>query len=167
MEFKKQNFKKISHFRSPDFKAGHWLEKRIVWGKYSYSLKNLAATVAVVLASLFILIYFISWYRANLADPNKAIEREIRSLTLKIGRTMELPTGEQPSLATVSDKNKLKGQDFFSRARNGDKLLIYSKARKAILYRPLEGKIIEVTNLTSGNQSDCPAIPNADPQASQ
>lgn len=164
MEFKRQNFKKISHFRSPDFKAGRWLEKRIVWGKYSYSLKNLAATAAGVLASLFILIYFISWYQAIMADPNKAIEREIRFLTLKIGRTMELPSGEQPSLATVSDKNKLKGQDFFSRARNGDKLLIYSKARKAILYRPLEGKIIEVTNLTSGSQKDYPVIPEPNPQ---
>lgn len=71
---------------------------------------------------------------------------------------MELPAGEQPTLATVADQEKLKGQDFFSHAQNGDKLLIYPKAKKAILYRPSTGKIIEVTNLTSGSQP-VPVVP--------
>lgn len=155
MEFKAHNLKKSVNLRSPDLKVIKWLDRRLVLGRYSYSVKNLLYTFLAVLFVLFVTLYFVTLYQVYQADPNAAIERETRSLTLRIGRFMELPKGEQPSLATVTDKAKLKGQDFFSNAQNGDKLLIYSKAKKAILYRPSTEKIIEVTSLTSGSQSNC------------
>ncbi len=63
---------------------------------------------------------------------------------------MELPSGETPTVAAVSDVSKLQGQQFFVNAKNGDQVLIYSNAKKAILYRPSTNKIIEVgpVNLT-------------------
>ena len=62
----------------------------------------------------------------------------------KAGKLMILP-GETATIATVTDVTKLNGQVFFKNAKNGDKVLIFTAAGKAILYRPGINKIIEVT----------------------
>lgn len=72
-------------------------------------------------------------------------EQEKNDLVATIGQFLELPADETPTLATVTDKEKLADQAFFQRAENGDQVLIYSASGKAILYRPSTGKIIEVT----------------------
>lgn len=71
-------------------------------------------------------------------------KNEASTLVDKVGRLLELPTGEQPTIATVSDVSKLQGQPFFAHGQNGDKVLIFAKAKKAVLYRPSIDKIIEV-----------------------
>ena len=60
----------------------------------------------------------------------------------KISRLMTLPSDETPTLMTVTDKDKLKSQAFFKDAENGDLLLIFPQAKKAIIYRESENKII-------------------------
>lgn len=76
---------------------------------------------------------------------------EIEQITNRVSESVSLPTGETPVLATVSDVNKLKGQVFFQDAQNGDKVLFYQKAGKAILYRPSTKKIIEFTSINLSN----------------
>ena len=163
MNFKSINLKKSGKLRSPNLKMAEWLEKRLVIGKYSYSRKILLLAILFVVFFAAVMAYSLIVYRTNHADPNAAIRKEIKALTSRIGGFMELPAGEQPTLATVADQEKLKGQEFFTHAQNGDKLLIYSKAKKAILYRPSTGKIIEVTNLTSGSQSTPEVSPGINP----
>jgi hypothetical protein len=80
-----------------------------------------------------------------LANPAQATQEEIAKLTGFISQFMELPVGETPTLATVSNIEQLKGQPFFANAKNGDKVLIYQKALKAVLYRPSTKKVIEVS----------------------
>lgn len=60
-----------------------------------------------------------------------------------VGKMTILPQGEDPVLGTVQDPTLLKDQPFFTYAERGDKVLIYQRARRAILYRPSSGKIIE------------------------
>lgn len=154
MELRRHIAKKSGSFGSPDLKTVNWRQKRFVIGKYSYSVKNI---LIVFFAVVFLVVagnYFLAYYHNYFSNPDIIKQREINSLTLKIGRVMELPKGEQPTLATVTDKEKLKGQEFFANAKNGDKLLVYPKAKKAILYRPATEKIIEVTNLTDPNQNN-------------
>jgi hypothetical protein len=57
---------------------------------------------------------------------------------------------------------KVKDQPFFKNAKNGDKVLIYTNAKKAILYRPGEKRIIEVGAVNINNQQQ---DPNATPSA--
>lgn len=71
---------------------------------------------------------------------------EVKSIVESVGKLMDLP-GEEPTVATVSDVEKLRAQPFFNRAENGDKVLIYQSTRKAILYRPAINKIIDVATV--------------------
>ena len=67
---------------------------------------------------------------------------EAKQLVETVGKLIVLPSDEQPTIATVADLEKLKNQPFFADAKIGDKVLIYPKAQKAVLYRPSENKII-------------------------
>jgi len=67
-----------------------------------------------------------------------------------VGKLMVLPEGETPTIATVSDPDKLKDQAFFAHAKTGDKVLIYAKAKKAILYSPTDNRIVEVAAIDLG-----------------
>ncbi len=86
----------------------------------------------------------------KLKHPEIVAQATTKSLVEKVGRHIELPKDEQPTVATVSDVSKLSGQTFFTNAKNGDKVLIYTKSNTAILYRPTEDKIINVGSINTG-----------------
>jgi hypothetical protein len=69
----------------------------------------------------------------------------------KVSLLVDLPQGETPTIATVNDASKLKNQAFFANAKDGDKVLIYSKAGKAVLYRPSSNRIIEYSTANLGS----------------
>lgn len=79
-----------------------------------------------------------------LTNPEIAAQKEIEEYTSRVGKLMDLPSDEEPTIATILDKDALADQAFFANAENGDKVLIYSAATKAILYRPSTNRIIEV-----------------------
>ncbi len=80
----------------------------------------------------------------GLAKNTQQSDAELNALITEVGKLMELPQSERPIVATVDDANKVQSQQFFKNAQNGDRVLIYSNARKAILYRPADKRIIEV-----------------------
>lgn len=81
----------------------------------------------------------------------KAADEEAKKLVAEVGKLMILPAIEVPTVATISDISKLKDQPFFLKAKNGNKLLIYTNAKLAILYDPKIQKIVNVAplNLTT------------------
>lgn len=88
------------------------------------------------------------------ADADKTIA--------EVALLIALPTDERPTVATVSDLDKVKEQVFFKNAKKGDKVLIYTNAKKAILYRPSEKRIIEVGAVNINNQQpESSATPSA------
>ena len=111
--------------------------------------------VAVVLALIIIpSFYFYSQYRktqALLQSSNTSRVSESKMITEAVGKLIELPVGEDPTIATVSDITKLSDQQFFSKAKNGDKVLVYKKAKELILYRPSVNKIINIATLNTVN----------------
>jgi hypothetical protein len=88
-------------------------------------------------------------------NPQIVAQNENQSLISSIGKLTPLPKDESPTIATVTDITKLKDQPFFANAQNGDKVLIYTTAKKAFLYRPSTNKIINIApvNLGSGANS--------------
>lgn len=91
------------------------------------------------------------------ANPRIAIQEANNKLISKISELILLPKDETPTIATVTDPEKLKDQPFFAQAKTGDNVLIYTKAKKAVLYNPSEHKIVEVAPLNIGS----PETPSA------
>jgi hypothetical protein len=116
--------------------------------KKSFSKPMLIIGGAILAVIIFLpSFYFYNKYQSlkkTVGNPPASLENEVKDLVNKVGKLIELPEGEDPTLATVSDKSQLPPQPFFARAQNGDKVLIYQKAKKAFLYRPTTDKLIEV-----------------------
>jgi cytoskeletal protein RodZ len=89
--------------------------------------------------------------RDKLSDPQAAAQEATQQLVNEVGAIVVLPEGETPTVATVSDVSKLQNQAFFAKAENGDKVLIFTEAKRAILYRPSTGKVIEVAPINLGD----------------
>lgn len=83
----------------------------------------------------------------RIPDLNSA--SNARDLIAKVSKLVELPSGETPTLAAISDITKFKNQPFFSKAKNGDIVLIFSQAKKAYLYDPDTGKLLDIAPILS------------------
>lgn len=70
----------------------------------------------------------------------------------RVGKHIVLPTGEVPVVAKVSDPEKLTEQPFFSNAKVGDVVLIYTASQKAILYDPVRDILVEVATIITEPQ---------------
>lgn len=92
----------------------------------------------------------------GLSKGQAQIQAETDALVAEVGKLIDLPKDEKPTVATVTDIDKVKDQPFFKNAKNGDKVLIYTNAKKAILYRPTEKRIIEVGAVNINQQSASP-----------
>ncbi|KKS95725.1 MAG: hypothetical protein UV73_C0014G0002 [Candidatus Gottesmanbacteria bacterium GW2011_GWA2_43_14] len=91
------------------------------------------------------------------SSPNSQLpdEREIKNIMEKAGRHLVLPTGS-PQLITVSNVEQLqRDSSFFTNAKNGHKLLIYTN--KVIIYDPDMDKIVDIAFIST------PASPSAIP----
>lgn len=107
--------------------------------------KHIITTLAfAALGAVSIAGYFA--YRASHAVPGNDTD-EAHQVAAEIAKKVELPQDETPTLATVTNKERLDGQLFFRSAENGDKILIYPRAGRAILYRPSTGKVLEMTGV--------------------
>jgi len=76
-------------------------------------------------------------------DPKVLAVHDKYRLIDNVSKLVDIPLGEEPKVATITNVHRLKGQAFFARAENEDKVLIFPKAGRAILYRPSTNKIIE------------------------
>jgi len=71
------------------------------------------------------------------------LKQEQEDFVAEVGKSISLPE-EEPTVAEVTDLENLTGQTFFNKAAEGDKVLIYTDAKKVILYRPGEKRVVEV-----------------------
>lgn len=98
--------------------------------------------VLLVLACGTSALLFFKYQRAIDTNTNK----EADAIAKRIGDIVSLPS-EKPSISTVLDRSKLTNKVLKERAHNGDKLLIYDKAKRIILYRPSVGKVIDMLTI--------------------
>ena len=128
------------------------------------SKKTLAILMAVIVVLFITSAVLLMQYLQIKADPQKAAAAEIQKLVATVGQLILLPS-ETPTVATVVDPAQLKDQAFFANATKGDKLLIYTNAKKAILYDPVQNKIIEVAPINIGNTPAASAPSSPSPKS--
>lgn len=135
----------------------------------SAATKWLAGALLVLLAATGFLGYQLYTLKAN---PNLQSQKELDQIVKKVGRLVILPENETPTLATVSDPDKLKDQPFFANAKTGFKVLFYTQAKKAILYDPDKDRVVEIapinpnaappdTSSQTGNQGGTTQTPSS------
>lgn len=134
-------------------------------GKY----KNLVSTLAILAIIGIGISAFLFYQYQKTQKELQAIKKittasqganndQLSKILAEVSKIMKLPEGEVPTMATISDVNKLKDQPFFKNSKNGDILLVYNKAGKAILYNPADKKIVEVAPIgDAGSPSPSPA----------
>lgn len=126
--------------------------------RYRSSGKSNMRFIAIILTVVIVLlaglsVYFFTQYRHLRNNPNAVAEDNTKRIIAKVGKLYALPSGETPTIAQVQEKEKLKDQAFFKDAHDGDYILIYTKAKVALIYREADNKIINVgpIALSEGN----------------
>lgn len=82
---------------------------------------------------------------ATQQDGQTLSDAEIAQVIAGTGRHIQLPTGEDPLIASIVDVETLvASQPFYQGAKNGDILLVYVQAAKAIIYSPSRDILVNV-----------------------
>lgn len=73
-------------------------------------------------------------------------KKEMEHIKSKVSKLAIIPTDEEPTLATVSDKTKL-SDPILAQAENGDKVLLFYKSKRVFVYRPSTHRIVNIAPL--------------------
>jgi hypothetical protein len=109
-------------------------------------LKHLGIILVVLLLLLAAVgtgIYYYWRYEQLVTNP----QTDAALIAGEANKLVELPKEEQPTVATVTDSTQLASQPFFTAAKNGDEILIYKKAKKIVVYRPSENRVVAIGTL--------------------
>jgi hypothetical protein len=98
--------------------------------------------VACVVLLVAVVIGTTVWHRNRHQDS-------IASLVRQVSRVTVLPADETPVVSTVIDKQAVT-QAFLANSQNGDKVLLYYHAKKAIVYRPSSHQVISIGPIAQG-----------------
>lgn len=116
--------------------------------------KNSKKVVFIVILILISLVFIISLYlkysslkKENelLSNPQEASKIENEKIQEQVGKLVLIPENESVSIFTVSDMSRLKDNPFYVNAEIGDKVLIFDKSKKIILYRQSVNKVINIS----------------------
>lgn len=119
--------------------------------KYTFIISIVIFIVILNIVAGIGFYYYNQYMKVNnlLQDPSTAVDKQTQETIAKVGKLIMLPKNEEPTVASITDVSKLKQQKFFDHATNGDKLLVYMKARRAILYNPKLNIIVDVGPVTT------------------
>ncbi len=92
-----------------------------------------------------ILVFVVLW--SHFGNKKTTEQLELNQIKTLVGTHMLLPVDEEPTLVTVVDKTKVKDEFIAKKSQNNDQILIYTKNKMAIIYRPSINKIVAIGNI--------------------
>jgi hypothetical protein len=112
------------------------------------------AAVGLVVVALVVLTALLYQQNRDLknasASSSASGKQESQRLTKKVGQLIELPSNDTATVATVRNAKRLQRQRFFRNAENGDKVLIFTKAKRVVVYREQDNRIVNVGPVVVG-----------------
>jgi len=101
--------------------------------------------------------YYMQYKKAELRanDPTIVVKETME----KVGKLVDLPADEQPTVATVNNPEAIADQPFFAKAKKGDVVILYPNARIAILYDEVANKIINFGTINLTDTATDSAVP--------
>lgn len=109
--------------------------------------------LSIIIAVLLIVVGILFWKYQQAKETDPAKETSTRIIQ-KVSNLYLVPGDEEPTVAQIQDKDKLGNQQFFKSSKNGDYLLIYQKAKVAIVYREDANKLVNVGPVSIGDEAD-------------
>lgn len=109
--------------------------------------------VVVFIAAITAAAFFFWQYNAIKSNPESVSQEKVARVVERVGKIYALPA-EKPTVADITDKDKLKDQAFFKDAENGDQLLIFSEKKLAIIYRESSNKLINVGPISLDDKTE-------------
>lgn len=89
------------------------------------------------------------------ASGEELTDDDVAELIEAVSKHIILPQGEEPVAAKIIDVDELlKTQQFYRGAINGDILLIYQTAAKAILYSPSRDMLVNVGPIVANGEAE-------------
>lgn len=118
------------------------------------SIVLIVGLLALITVSIIPSIFFYTKYTQTKSELNKTkndLPDETKALVQKVGKHYALTQDEVPTIATIKEIEKLRDEPFFAKAKNGDRVLIYDKWKRAILYDPKADIILEIGAINFDN----------------
>lgn len=131
--------------------------------KFMSKKKFISIGIVVALVAGFAFVgydYFLAKkYIFKTVSTEEKARQEVAAVTSVIRKSVDLPPDEKAVMATVTDIDQLKNQQFFQNAQNGDKVIMYPESGKALIYRPKDKRVVEFGALVIP-----PATPSGEPE---
>lgn len=122
--------------------------------------KKVVYVTAVVVLSVLALLWYTLVYTSDSAQQARSL-KEAEQLINEVGSLLLLPRDETPVVYIINDPELLKRQQpFFIDAEEGDVLLVYQRAVKAIIYSPERNIIVNVGGIATEDGFNLPDSQN-------
>lgn len=82
----------------------------------------------------------------DLKNAQTSAKEANEQLIEDVGKVAVIPPDEQPVVREVEELESLAKQPFYAEAEIGDKVLLFTKAKRAFLYRPSTKQIVNISS---------------------
>lgn len=106
--------------------------------------KKIVSLLTIVIVALLAFAIFKKFYPTTATPEGQLSEKQIKSLVTKVSKLINVPE-ETPVIATIIKADQLIAeQKFYAGSKDGDYLMVFPTAQKAIIYRESENRLINV-----------------------
>lgn len=119
-------------------------------------LAKMFVTLVLLATAALCVVLFLKYREAVDSNPNNIEQKTVETVSKLV-----IVPDEKPAIVTVQDASKLSNPELASRAQDGDRLLVYAENRRVIMYRPSNGKIVDILSIKDQTTSPAGTAPIA------
>lgn len=114
--------------------------------------------IQVILVSVPAVYFYRKYTQLAKSNTSATAGIDVKAITAKVGKLVDIPTDEDPTIASITDTSKLSGQYFYAKAKTGDLVILFAHAQRAILYDPKANKVLEMSQISLPSPTGAAAV---------